>query len=263
MVGADAFLMTLIVLKTAMHLGLVASWFGFESNKLSNPFRVIVGHIAALGELFLRYPSRDEVQARLLDKYASVYGSDRLRVILDCVEIRIPKATHQKMARKNFSTYKKGYTGKFMVGLSPGGHISFCSGVYPGAADDNSIVHNSGFLGLLEFGDVAGLDRGFTCDAAFAAHGAAMINPPFQEEGEKQFAMDAASETHHQAQLRIHVERGIKLIKDWRYLDRVVPVDHFPFVNNIVRALCVLVNFTNMPIGPVELQQFDRLSGLV
>ena len=51
--------------------------------------------------------------------------------------------------RKNHSEYKKGYTGKVLVAMSPGGHISFVSNAYPGSIDDASISTLSGFIELL------------------------------------------------------------------------------------------------------------------
>ena len=88
--------------------------------------------------------------------------------------------------------------------------------------------------------------------------GAALVYPPFSEDNQAQFAADAAAEGYNQAQMRIHVERAIKFIKDWRYLDRVIPWSHIPFTSNIIQAIVVLTNFTNAPIGPTELEDFDR-----
>lgn len=119
-------------------------------------------------------------------------------------------------------------------------------------------VHESGFINLVERGDAHAADRGFTCDLAFAAMGAALVYPPFSEDNKAQFAADAAAEGYNQAQMRIHVERAIKFLKDWRYLDRVTPWCHIPFISNIIRAIVVLTNFTNAPIGPTELEDFDR-----
>lgn len=138
--GEDVFLMTMIALRTGLAMCLISSWFGCEENDFSYPFRMIVGRIAGLGSIFMHYPNLEESQARLIDKYKSVYGTDHLRSILDCFEIRIPKATNQKMARKQYSTYKHNYTAKILVGLHPGGHILFCSEAYPGSIDDNSLV---------------------------------------------------------------------------------------------------------------------------
>ena len=50
---------------------------------------------------------------------------------------------------------------KLMLGITPCGAISFLSKCWGGRATDKFITMNSGFLGLLEHGDVVLADRVF------------------------------------------------------------------------------------------------------
>lgn len=86
---------------------------------------------------------------------------------------------------------------------------------------------------------------------------------PFSEADGAQFGPDAAAEGYNQAQMRIHVERCIKHLKEWRYLDRVIPPPHISFLDKIVGACAAMTNICNMPMGPRELMEFYRLSGRV
>ena len=81
------------------------------------------------------------------DKYPST------RVIIDCTEIRC------QMLKKNHTTLKG------LVGISPGGAITFISQLHTGHISDSEIVTRSGFLNLLfDRGDSVMADKGFTVE---------------------------------------------------------------------------------------------------
>ena len=59
------------------------------------------------------------------------------------------------------SSYKDDNTFKVLVGISPGGAITFVSKLYPGSITDQMLMKKSGPLDLLEKGESAMADRGF------------------------------------------------------------------------------------------------------
>ena len=66
----------------------------------------------------------------------------------------------QDFQQMTFSYYKNDNTFVVLVGISPGGTITFVSKLYQGSISDR-MVTKSGLLGLLGKGDSAMADRGF------------------------------------------------------------------------------------------------------
>ena len=62
-----------------------------------------------------------------------------------------------------FSSYKNHTTLKGLVGISPGGAVTFISQLYTGSISDREIVRRSGFLDLpFDDKDSIMADKGFT-----------------------------------------------------------------------------------------------------
>lgn len=61
-----------------------------------------------------------------------------------------------------YSYYKKAFTIKILVGCTPSGFISFVSKSLGGRTTDAQITNMSGFLNLLEPGDLVLADKGFS-----------------------------------------------------------------------------------------------------
>ena len=102
---------------------------------------------------------------------------------------------------------------KFLVGITPCGAISFLSKCWGGRATDKLITMNSGFLRLLEHGDIVLADRGFDIHDDVAIHGAKLEIPSFTR-GKKQLSLDEVEYSQRLSKVRIHIERVIGLLKN-------------------------------------------------
>ena len=111
------------------------------------------------------WPSRAKVDQHMPADFKDKYPS--IRVIIDCTEIRC------QMLKKNHITLKG------LVGISPGGAITFINQLYTGHISDREIVTTSGFLNLpFDRGDTAMADKGFTVEDLLPL-GVSLNVPPF------------------------------------------------------------------------------------
>ena len=103
------------------------------------------------------------------DKYLST------SVITDCTEIRLNCEL--------FSSYTNHTTLKGLVGISPGGAITFISQFYTGHISDREIVTRPGFLNLpFDRGDTVMAGKGFTVEDLLPL-GVSLNIPPFLGRG--------------------------------------------------------------------------------
>ena len=122
-----------------------------------------------------------------------------------------------EMQQRTFSSYKNHNTYKGLVGISPGGAITFVSRLFPGSISDRELTRQSGFLQLLDPGDSIMADRGFNIQDDLTPLGVRLNIPPFLK-GKSQLEENELIETRRIASLRIHVERAMERIKNYHIL---------------------------------------------
>ena len=101
-----------------------------------------------------------------------------LRCTLDCTEVFIDRPRHMELQAQTWSDYKRHNTAKYLVVTAPNRMISFLSAGWGGRASDKHIVNESGFLNLVDSGDVILADRGFTINSELLMRGAKLEIPP-------------------------------------------------------------------------------------
>ena len=94
---------------------------------------------------------------------------------------------------------------------------------------------------MLEPGDTIMADRGFELDEDLP-EGVLLNIPPFLN-GKSQLSLEEENETRRIASVRVHVERAIERVKNYRILQTVFPLSMAPELNKIWVVCCYLVNF--------------------
>ncbi|XP_065915608.1 uncharacterized protein [Dysidea avara] len=139
------------------------------------------------------------------------------RIIIDATEFRIERPSFLLTQACTFSPYKNTNTIKVLIGVTPSGAISFVSEAYEGSISDRKLVEVSGLLEKLEPGDEIMADKGFTIQDLLIPYGVRLNMPPFLSANSQMAASDVFL-TKKIARLRVHVERAIGRVKEFRIL---------------------------------------------
>ena len=191
-----------------------------------------------LGQLNI-WPTRQVINETMPEDFKQKYSSTR--VIIDCTEVRCQMPSSLHLNGELFSNYKHHTTLKGLIGISPGGAITFISQLYTGSISDREIVVRSGLLDLpLQDGDSVMADKGFTIEDLLPL-GVSLNIPPFLGSSNQMPAQDVVR-TQEIASLRIHVERAINKIKNFHIWDGVVPLHQFGVVNQMWAVCAILCN---------------------
>ena len=191
-----------------------------------------------LGQINI-WPSRNVIDRTMPEDFKKKYSTTR--VIIDCTEIRCQLPNSLQLNSELFSNYKHHTTLKGLIGISPGGAITFISQLYTGSITDREIVLRSGLLDLpLEENDSIMADKGFTIQDLLPL-GVFLNIPPFLGSSSQMPAEDVVL-TQEIASLRIHVERAINKIKNFHIWDGVVPLHQFTVVNQMWAVCAILCN---------------------
>ena len=236
----EEFFMVLVRLKLGLFEQDLAYRFGISVSTVS---RICITWISLLyvklKELPL-WPCRDMVQANMPQSFKKLYPSTR--VIIDCTEIFVDVPSLPLIQQMTFSSYKNHNTYKILIGISPGGAVTFVSKLFPGAISDKQLTLKSGLLELLEKGDSVMADRGFDIQDQLMPLGVRLNIPAFSK-GKVQFSNEELIETRRIATLRIHVERAMERIKNYHILDRNIPSSLNNIAEQIVTVCAILTNF--------------------
>ncbi len=191
---------------------------------------------------FIIWFDRPTIKARMPKAFRALFPDTR--VIIDCSEIECetPAKISQKVLL--WSNYKSRYTAKFLVGIAPSGEVTFVSKGFGGRATDAQITVASGFLDLLEEGDIVMSDKGFPLiETEVNRAGGVLLMPPFRR-GERQFTAKENKDGYLCASVRIHVERCIRRLKVFHIL-KFLPLKMLPHFNKILIVICFLNNCLN------------------
>nr|CAH7749502.1 unnamed protein product [Callosobruchus chinensis] len=160
------------------------------------------------------------------------------RVILDCTEIHCIQPKNMEKQRATYSSYKHRNTLKALIGAAPNGVITYASNLYPGSVSDKKIVPHSGILDQLKAGDLVIADKGFLIKDMLP-QGVHLNIPPFLST--PQFTSEQVVQTRTIARARIHIERAIRCIKNYKILN-MIPVSLIPQSTEVFKVCVALTN---------------------
>lgn len=193
------------------------------------------------------WPSKGQLQEKMPPAFLKLYPD--CRVIIDCTEFKIQHPSDPDVQQATFSFYKNTNTLKGMVGITPSGAISFISDLWGGSISDKELFLKSGMLAKLENGDLILADRGFIIQKELAKKGCTLITPHYLS-NKIQFTCSERTENKCVAHHRVHIERAIGRIKNFKYFEGALPNCSLNSTNKYFYILAFFINFSTPLFEP-------------
>ena len=198
-----------------------------------------------LGDGLIVWLSKETIYTNLPSGFQA--KNSKTRCIIDCTELYITRPKSIDNQASSWSDYKKHNTVKFLVVIAPNGFVMYISDCYGGRTSDRHICQDSAFYNFLERGDEVMADRGFQIKEDLLYHYCSLSIPPGAR-AKDQMTPGECKKTKDVANLRIHVERAINRIKDFKLLKNTMPLTVVPLVDDIVRTCSALCNMQTLLI---------------
>ena len=240
----EQFFMMLVRLRLGLLELDLANRFGVSQSTVSRITLTWINLLYHSFKVIERFPPWNVVKKYMPEVFKKEYPNTR--IIIDATEFFIERPSSLLNQSCTFSNYKNRNTVKVLIGITPSGAISYVSQTYEGSISDRRLVELSGLLQLLEPGDEIMADKGFLIQDLLAPLGVRLNVPPLLE-SKKQMAVDDVVVTKKIAQLRVHVERAIGRVKEFRILHGVLPSTMWDSLNEVIYVCCMLTNF-NPPL---------------
>ena len=240
-------LMTLMRLRLNLPGQDVAYRFGVHQCTVSRTFLHVIDAMYVRLKPLIRWPERDDLRRTLPMDFRKHCPS--CAVIIDCFEIFVERPSNLLARAQTYSAYKHHNTAKYLIGITPQGTVCFISDGWGGRVSDKHLTENCGLLDKLLPGDTILADRGFDIADSVGFY-CARVTIPASTKGKKQLTGIEVEQTRRIANVLIHVERVIGLIRQkYTLLTGTQPIDFLisrgndiPMLDKVVLVCCALVN---------------------
>ena len=224
------FMMVLVKLRLDLNFQFMAHQTKLALSTVSVIFWRWIELISNKLGFLIQWPDRGIIFKTVLPIFKDKFP--RITSIIDCFEIFINRPKNLRARAQVYSNYKKHSTIKFLIACHPLGAVTFLSKAWGGRATDCQIVRESGFISHKYHypGDQILADRGFTLQDDFAVNCRSELVMPAFTKGKKQLSATELETTRNIANVRIHIERVIGLIKN-RYHVLRGPIS-IPFIKS-------------------------------
>ena len=242
----DEFFLTLCRVRAGLTEDDLSFRFGISQGTVSKILSTWIPFLGREMKCLIHWPSRENnnrVYPKCFKKFPNVIG------IIDCTEGAIEKPSLAKAQAQTYSTYNSENTWKTLISVTPGGTISFISRSYGGLASDRHITETSGILDHLNPGDSLMADKGFNISDLLVGNCCKLVIPPFLR-NKGRFSKRNSKKTSKVVKARIHVERAIARIKDFRILQGAIPISLKDILDDIFTICCAITNLAP-PLVPL------------
>uniref|UniRef100_A0A8C6UWI7 THAP-type domain-containing protein n=1 Tax=Neogobius melanostomus TaxID=47308 RepID=A0A8C6UWI7_9GOBI len=242
-------LLTLMRLRLDLPVHLLAHLFLVSPNTVCSVFSKTVSLLYTLLKCEITWPDRDTLRRSKPHQFVKEFVN-RIAVNIDCFEILVEKMANVKTRDRISLTYKHNHSIKYLIGLTPKGHICVLSQGWGGRVNDEQITLHSGFLLKLLPGDTVVADRGFDIQESEDPLCAEVKHPAFTN---RTFQLEDrdVGEPAKISQLKSHVRRVFgNVCQKYKLLSGTVPIalvlqcegEELTLLDKIVMVCCVFTN---------------------
>lgn len=244
---ANQLLMTLMKLRMDLRYFDLAERFKCSEATVSNVVRtwILAMHEIFFVQLMNEIPTRSKNKKSMPNAFKEFI---ECRIVIDCTEMFTDKPTRMDWQKYFYSSYKHHVTFKPLVGAAPNGVATYCSQLYPGSTSDKAIVQHCGIVKQLFPGDIILADKGFVI-RDILPNSVRLNTPPFLTT--PQFTREEVQQTRLIAAARVHIERLMNKIKNFR-ITRYIPAELFSMASETFQLCVALTNFQYPLIREVE-----------
>uniref|UniRef100_A0A8C6THM2 DDE Tnp4 domain-containing protein n=1 Tax=Neogobius melanostomus TaxID=47308 RepID=A0A8C6THM2_9GOBI len=235
----DTVLLVLIKLKLNLHNFDIANRFKVSKTTVSDVLNRCIPIMADKLKFLIHWPEREDVLRTLPRVFKPWYKN--ARSIIDCTEIYIDRPGNLTARASTWSNYKHNNTLKYLVSITPVGAISFVSCAFGGRVSDKVVTQRSGYLDLLENGDLVLADRGFLIAEEITSRNCYLAIPSFTK-GKTQLTQQQVETSRRMSRVRIHVERAIGRLKVFGILNGQMHLNMVPHCDSILTICSGICN---------------------
>ena len=238
------FLLTVIKLKLSVLTFFLSDLFDVSTSRVSQIFVTWINFMDCVFSPLLKWPTSKQIKKHMPRSFRMSFP--KTTCIIDCTEFFIEKPKSPTAQSQTYSSYKHRNTYKALVSITPSGAFNFISNLWGGNTSDRYITKESGFLDNIRPGDEVMADRGFIIRDLLLERRATLNIPPFTKKCSwgkgKRLNEKDVQKTKSIACHRIHVERAIQRLKNFRILSSTIPLTMKACANQMIRVCAFFCN---------------------
>lgn len=236
--------LTLIKIKTDLPFLAISTFFKTSAPVCLEAFNSTVPLLEKILLRFLPWPAREKNKKDIPRSFTRFPDT---RVILDTIEVPVQAPTCSDCRFQTYSTSKKQYALKFMIGISTKNLITFVSKIHGWNASNKFMVLSSGILETLEPGDAILMDKDYFISEECREAGVKLIQPVVMSNQQLISSKDAQY-NRSVAGARVHLQRVIDKMKKFNMLNKELRWNLLPSFPSVARVVCCLVNLSQPTI---------------
>ncbi|KAK7882298.1 hypothetical protein WMY93_028472 [Mugilogobius chulae] len=220
----DEFFLFLTYLSLGLVLSDLANLFGIHQSTATDIISTWANFLySVLGAVGI-WPDEETVRKNMPEAFRDYPDT---HVILNCTELLCQTPDSLQM----YSNYKSHCTFKGLIGLAPHGPVTFVSLLYDTSISNRDITKHSGLVSHLKPSMAIMVDEGFLVEDVVPC---------------KVHVLDSLrAKTQSTARLRVHIERVIRRVKEYKLFTTEIPLSLTGSVSQQFAVACLLVNYQN------------------